>query len=553
MRNSKGVSRRKFLAMTSAAAMSLPLISSGSAHADDNQQPVDGGSNMNDFQLATGEPYGLASKRLVFTNWLFIRPGQFAWIDENGKNVTVSGNSGPMEARMIRSEFPYGIRLKAEKADHIGPIFKVEEPWEEKNFSLQTVMKDGTKYRAWGGGAYYESKDGINWERPKLGIKEINGSKANNHHDFDVGGGTVFIDPSAPDTERYKWVGGAGIEESEFEAWKKKHPDRWEPRAHRKDVKHIYGVGGAVSPDGLHWTRLPEPFTIEHSDTHITAYYDTQLRKYVVYTRNYMIDPVSVDYHDDAFRMWWDVGRRSIGRTESANFREFPVSDVILTPTPDMAPYDLLYTNCRTSIPGAPDHHMMFPAVWHAAMDDTTSHLIASSHDGKVWNYIPGGPVFKTAEFGEWDGGCQFALPNLIELPNGDFVLPYNSYNVPHKYPRGQWQLNVGYAVWPKGRIVALEAPERGEFSTVAFMPPGRKLKINAVTARGGSILVEVTDMSRNIFAGRSFADCEPIIGDQYRKTITWKGSDDLSFKNGEAIALRFKLDRASIYALDFE
>jgi len=64
-----------------------------------------------------------------------------------------------------------------------------------------------------------------------------------------------------------------------------------------------------------------------------------------------------------------------------------------------MAPYDLLYTNCRTSIPGAPDHHMMFPAVWHAAMDDTTSHQIASSPDGKVWNYFPAGPVFKATEF----------------------------------------------------------------------------------------------------------------------------------------------------------
>ncbi|MHB0998119.1 MAG: hypothetical protein ACYC27_02645 [Armatimonadota bacterium] len=549
------VSRREFLTLTGAAMAVLPIIGSSDAHAESNEQKSDGGIKVHDYQIPTGEPYGFSGKRIVFTNWLLIRPGVFGWYDASGQNVTVTGKSAPKEAKMKRSEFPFGIRLEAQKAKRLGPIFKVEEPWEDPNpgFSTNTIIQDGSIYKAWGGGAYYESKDGITWERPRLGIKEINGSKENNHTNFDFSGGTVFIDPSAPSEERYKWVGGAGIEENQFDEWKQEHPDRWEPRAHRKDVKHVYGIGGAVSPDGLHWTRIPEPFVIEHSDTHITGYYDTILKKYVIYTRNYMIAPSAENYSDGVFRAWWDAGRRSIGRTESDNFKEFPVSDVILVPTPDMPPYDLLYTNCRTTISGAPDHHLMFPAVWHAALDDTTSHLIASSHDGKVWNYIPGGPVFDTPKSGKWDEGCQFALPNLIELPNGDFALPYNGYSVPHKYPRGQWKINMGYAVWPKGRIVALKAADKGEFSMVAFMPPGRKLRINAVTARGGSVLVEVTDISRNIFARRSFADCDPIIGDQYKTLVTWKGQEDLSFKNGEAISLRFKLEKASIYGLEFE
>ncbi|MBC7287307.1 MAG: hypothetical protein H5T86_04520 [Armatimonadetes bacterium] len=179
---------------------------------------------------------------------------------------------------------------------------------------------------------------------------------------------------------------------------------------------------------------------------------------------------------------------------------------------------------------------------------------MASSHDGRVWDWVPGGPVFTTAPFGEWDGGCVFASPNLTELPNGDFVLPYTGYSFPHKYPRrGPWKYLPGYMVLPKGRIVALEATERGEFATPAFLPPGRKLLINAVTARAGSIVVEVADLNGAPVSGRTFADAHPVIGDQYRKPVTWKGQDDLGVPDGTPVMLRFRVEKAKLFALDFE
>jgi hypothetical protein len=67
------------------------------------------------------------------------------------------------------------------------------------------------------------------------------------------------------------------------------------------------------------------------------------------------------------------------------------------------------------------------------------------------------------------------------------------------------------------------EAPERGEFAMVAIMPPGRKLLINAVTKRAGEIRVQIDGV-----AGRSLDDCDPIVGDQYRKAVTWKGRSDI-------------------------
>ncbi len=498
---------------------------------------------MRPDQRPQGEPYELLGKRLVFSTWLHVRAGTLAWLDEQGNNVTVNGSAGPWGPRYVRSAFPYGIRLTAQKARRVGPVISPKGPGEEpRGYILGGILQDGGRYRAWVGSSYLESDDGMDWKRPPVGRDGTN----------DLGmsflSGTVFIDPSAPPAERYKWVGDVEIEEEKYRKYREEHPDGWEWRSNFGT--HGRGIGGAVSPDGIRWTRLDQPLVAELSDTQVTAYYDQRLEKYVIYTRKHMLGWNSQSGPQGMG--FWEVGRRSIGRTESDHFGDFPVSEFVLVPPPGMPPSDLLYTNCRTHVPGAPDHHLMFPAIWHL-MDDTTSTQIASSFDGKTWDYVPGGPVLETAEFGEWDGGCHFASPHLLELPNGDFALPYNGYIFPHKYPRGQWKVAVGYAVWPKGRIIALEAPERGEFTTVAFLPPGRRMKINAVTARAGSIVVAVDDLARGALPGRSFEECDPIIGDCFRKPVTWKGQDDLGHGDGVGVRLHFRMEKAAIFALDFE
>jgi len=512
-------------------------------------------------RIVQGEPYELAGKRLVFLNWYYVRPGVDAdWVRPDGSSARVHGTAGPWDARFRSIDHARGVRLRVQPAKRVGPLLRCERPWEGCGISFDTVIQEGELYRAWGSCdsskkgeepqinyCYFESKDGLTWERPVQGLVEFAGSKKNNLLPGRIG--TVFIDPSAPADERYKAVFPSQISGREFEAYRKRRPDGWEPRAllHFEEHDRVSCIMGAVSADGIHWRRLPEPLVVEYSDTQIVAYYDTVLGKYVMYTRWWQVGPRTDKLPPDIRHCWTGVGRRSIGRSESADFRQFPVSEKILEPTPAMRPSDVLYTNCRTTIPGAPDHHVMFPAVWHMD-DDTTSIVMLSSNDGKVWHYLPGGPVLETAAFGQWDGGCVFARPNLIELPDGSFALPYTGYLFPHKYARGAWEFHPGYAVWPKGRIVALEAPEYGEFATVAIMPPGRKLLINAVTKRAGEIRVQVDGVP-----GRTFADCDPIVGDQYRKPVTWKGQADLGHRNGSPIVLRFRMTKAKLFGLEFE
>lgn len=547
MSNNNAVNRRDFLKLTSAAAIGMALNSAGEAAANEG---VDGKME----RRISGDPYELLGKRIVFTNWFYVRPGHFGWYNSMGENVTVRGPEDAWEASFNRAFLPYGIKIVTEKAQRIGPLLEAEKPWEDPNkMDITTVICHDGKYLAWGNQHYYESEDGLNWNRPSLGIVEYNFNRENNFVDLNVGNGTVFFDPNGPDTERFKWVKEDSISRAEYEEFKKARPDAWHPRCERPDVNMIMCVKGAISPDGKRWTMLKQPLVVEHSDTQVTCYFDTILRKYVLYTRNYMVGDRSEKSMDLGFRLWWDPGRRAIGRSESEDFRNFPLSELILEPTPAMAPSDLLYTNCRTSIPGAPDHHVMFPAVWHAAQDDSTSIIMASSWNGKNWNILPGEPVFETGIFGNFDGGCVFTRPNLIELPNGDWALPYTGYNVPHKYPRQKFKYNTGYAVWPKGRLVAIEAIEQGEFTTVAIIPPARKLKINAVTKRAGKILVEVLNAQNQTVKNRSLENCIPIIGDQFWTYVKWKDGEDLGVDAGSPIALRFQMDRAKIFGLEFE
>jgi hypothetical protein len=517
-------------------------------------------------RFLSGEPYRLQGSRLAFSSWLFVRPPGFGWFDEQGKNVMVSGDQGPFGATVRHYSPAYGIQLRVNPAQRSGRVLQPDKPWEDGTECLMSVLQEQGRFRAWGnvggwgdlntrGGeswlCYFESADGLHWARPDCGLHPFNEIPSTNLLCRSEASGTVFIDPSAPADERYKMIYAHHFPKEVYDAYVQRRPDAVDPRSHRKDANLFVGMAGAVSPDGLRWTFLPEPLVMTHTDTHVVAYYDQVLGKYVAYVRDWMVGPQVEGTDDNGCGGWLAVGRRAIGRAETDDFRAFPLPELIVAPGPELSASQVYYTNCRTTLPEAPEQQVMFPAVWDT-MTDTTAIMACSSHDGRVWNPLPGGPVLDTAAFGEWDGGCIFALPNLLELPNGDFALPYTGFDVPHKYPRMQARRSTGYALWPKGRFVGIEARERGEFTTVAIIPPGKRLLINAVTKRSGHITVEALDRSLRPIPGRAQADTLPLLGDLYRTPVAWKQHDDLGIAAGEAVVLHFTLEGATLYGCDF-
>ena len=173
---------------------------------------------------SSGEPYTVAGNTIVFATWRYVRPGSFAWLNQSGANVTVSGSEDAFGANLQKRDHPTGIRIVAQPAQRRGPIIKPEKPWEAQGVSLGTILRDGNQFRAWGscadatGRKYFccfESDDGVDWQRPEFDFVEFAGSRKNNLLAFTSG--TVFKDPSAPAAERYKWVSLETIDHAAFE------------------------------------------------------------------------------------------------------------------------------------------------------------------------------------------------------------------------------------------------------------------------------------------------------------------------------------------------
>ncbi len=129
-----------------------------------------------------GEPYELLGKRLVFTNWIYVRPGDVGWRDKEGRGVSANESieMGPFEAVWTPSDhMSWGIQLRAQEPAQIIPQWHPvpEYPWEQgSDIRFTSVVEDNGIYKAWGsckaGACYFESKDAIHWERPKLGLVE---------------------------------------------------------------------------------------------------------------------------------------------------------------------------------------------------------------------------------------------------------------------------------------------------------------------------------------------------------------------------------------------
>ena len=519
-------------------------------------------------EQVTGEPYKMYGRRIVFTNWQYVHPGSFNWLDDQGNGVAANRNAniGDWGAHFKTTDTPRGIRITAQPAERRGDIIPKERPWEARSIAVKTLLQDGDTYKLWatcvdaagqGNACYYESADGQHWTRPNLGLVEYQGSKENNLIPS-LPAESVFIDPSAPPEQRYKGIDGdphqSGAVRRVQEAAAPRlgaacRPPRRRTRSHLRLPRLRLGRRVPLDRSAGHLQRRARRHA-EHR--HVRR---ASCKKYVIYSRTWWVAERDPRVAEGQGQVWYAVGRRSIGRTESDIVRQFPAvgdgHDLHFRHAAQRsALHELLHHDPRRSRTATDVPVDLEPGQRrHAADDRGQSQRQAvglGARAARCW--IPASSRHSMA------AACS-PRPTWSNWRNGDFVLPYSGYRFPHKYPRGHegFPPNLGYAMWPKGRLIALEAPQVGEFAMVAVVPPGLRLRINAVTRRGGSIRIEACDIHRQPLPGRTFADCRPIIGDQFKSLVTWQGGEDLGMQPGEAVVLRFQLDQAKIFALDFE
>lgn len=493
-------------------------------------------------------PYRLPSNIIYFHDWRYVSHGYFSWRDADDKTYPMWGVDPvpPLHCRL--DDIPLGIELQAQRAVKSVPFLTPEKANEMFIFAGNIIHDDGL-YRLWydcwpsehihqpcmgdhNYVCYAESTNAVDWHLPKLHLCERNGSAANNcvygpplcgpggYH-----GGCVFKDPSAPPAERYKLFHLGKPSDDERARYEQQRPNEI-------DQLGGWAIYGAVSPDGIHWTHIEDSLVFVNSDTQNTCEYDPVLGQYVAYVRS------------------WFFSRRSIGRMSTDTFRRFPVHEEVFWPDATMKPYELWYTSGKTKMPGTIDYHIMFPMRWTLTEDKFDFHL-ATSPDNIVWGHVPGGPVCDVGEPGSWDGGVVAPGNGMVELPGDRIGILLLGSKVPHKHPRRPPLGGIAWATWPKGRLVALKAATQGSFKTWPILFKGRTVHLNYRTAPAGFIKLEILDPDNAVL--RRFDDCDTLSGNELDRIVTWKGQSDLGHTDNAPIILRFQMQNAELYSVEFK
>ena len=500
-------------------------------------------------------PFRLQSNVVYFHDWRYVNHGGYRWDDAQGEEVPLWISEPVSGLRYDYIDMPLGIRLVAQRAELTEPVLTAEQANQLFLFGGNLIHEDGL-YRLWYDCwpredigtdrmgnynlvRYAESDNGMDWRLPHLGVVEYRGTTGNNvvyggplTPESGYHGGCVFVDPSGPPEERYKVFHLGTISQEGLRRYRIQWPDDIDP--FRIEGDRVSALFGGVSPDGLQWTPLEEPLVVQYSDTHNVCTYDSASGRYLAYVRT------------------WYMGRRTIGYTSSADFRHFPLPEELFWPDASCAPYELWYANGKTIMPGTTDYHVMFPMRWSLTDDRFDFHL-ATSPDGVVWGFVPGGPVCEPGQPGSWNGGVVAPGVGLAPLPGDRTGILVAGSPVPHKHPRRPPLGALAWAWWPRNRLVALEAETVGYFALFPLQFSGRTVRLNFRSSPAGYVKVEASGPNGQILPARSFNDCDVLSGDELDHLVTWRGETDLGHADGSPVTIRFRLRTAELFSVAFE
>ena len=353
---------------------------------------------------------------------------------------------------------------------------------------------------------YAFSRDGIQWEKPGLGLVEFGGNKQNNILMRHVNGAGVFKDARETDpARRYKMFFCGELQ-----------------------------MTVAFSADGLRWSQpLPIP-QIEAHGTHPNAFWADTLGKYVGITRQ----------HARNIRL--------VTRAESFDFVHWTPDESILEgPSPRLQVHDMIvFPTCGIYIGllGV----MVYP---EDSQIDVKQHVeLAWSPDTIHWHRIQAGTPFmghtpsETERYGEtpYDWGTIFAaapifLDDEIRIyygaGDGYFFNWRNGYLALAMLRPDGW---AGY------EPTADDLP--AVITTQSLTFDGTSVGITADVTNGGSVRVAILDK-----AGNELVRSQPIYSTITNLPLKWEPSQDLANLRGKEIRLKFELHNAKLYAFKFE
>ena len=408
-----------------------------------------------------------------------------------------------------------------------------------------TVLKDGDTYRMYYRGrgyertargfasltCYAESKDGVHWTKPALGLVEVDGSR---HNNVILGTGwqlCPFLDtrPGVSTDERYKG-----------------------------NARHEEGLKGYVSADGIHWAEstgevmVPNALS-NHFDSQNAMFWSEAEERYILYARHKV------------------EGKRAAARATSSDFAAWTEPTLMsYSDTGTTTPSEHLYTNqthpyfraphVYVSLPGRIffDRRTLSPEELEYAereMDskggnplDCSDGVLLTSRAGTTRYDFTFMESFVRPGIGASNWTSRNNYPALGVVQTGPSEM---SLYVQRDY--GQRTAHLERLTLRLDGFSSLNAPYvGGEMTTKPFTFAGDELEINYATSAAGSIRVELQDEAGAPISGYTAKDCRELIGDEIERVIAWEGRSSIGALAGKAVRLRFTMRDADIYSFRF-
>lgn len=415
-----------------------------------------------------------------------------------------------------------GAELRLHSPQPAGKAIAFDQPWEGNVSAYVTVMADGGKMRMYYRGVsdpvyvrpgalkpgetvipknresscYAESRDGIHWTKPPLGLYEFAGSKENNiiwqgpeAHNF-----SPFKDanPAAPAAQRYKAVGRRGK-----------------------------GLIAFQSADAIHWSKMREEPVIADGafDSLNVVFWDPRRERYVALYRD--------------FRQ----GVRTLKCATSQDFLQWTPgqwADYGATPS------EQLYTNATQPYFRAPQMYLAFPKRFvpeRQVFDDVpeagvSEAVFMSSRDGVHWDrrfleaFIRPGRDRR-----DWVHRNRMVATGILPTAADEISLYVSRhYNFPSAHLErvvlrtdGFVSVHAGYA--------------GGEMTTKPIDLEGANLALNFSASAAGSVRVDLLDPDGRTLESRT------VYGDKIEQIVPVKSGK-------RAVRLRFVLRDADLYSL---
>lgn len=437
----------------------------------------------------------------------------------------------------------------------------LDRPWEKSLNNGISVIKDGLRYLLYYSAdnrlAVAVSHDGVHWNKPRLGLIEIDGDRDNNL--VGTAAGKLMIADVSPLPEVF-WDGRPGVEPSErFKAF---------TLSGRSGNTKATAWGSA---DGFSFRKLYRDPIIRTSlygalDGMESLFWSRAEQQYVLYLR-YAIKVLPPNP--------MDPNRRTVARMTSKNFVTWTDPQPMSFGSDGLLPPDHHYNNNTTPYFRAPHIYIALsnrlaqtrqaltreqaiaakltpspiekadPLQWLIA--DCADTVMLTTRGGTHYDRLFQEALVRPGPGAQnWVTRSNFAQRGLHPTGPREMSIWVSRHN-------GQPTSHIRRYIFRTDGLVSIHAPfAGGELITRLLTFAGKTLEINYATSAVGSIRVEIQNENSEPLPGLALEDCVEMLGDEVAGRVSWNSATDLAEIAAQPIRLRFVMKDADLYSLRF-